>query len=110
MSTPTAIDADRAAGTLAVAWDDGHRSVYSLDQLRWACPCAVCAGEWGSPGMLASLTSLPPEELQLADVHMVGMYAITPVWASGHDSGIYSFDYLRSLCRCEECQGAIEET
>jgi len=28
---------------------------------------------------------------------MVGNYAICPVWASGHDTGIYTFDYLRSL-------------
>jgi DUF971 family protein len=27
----------------------------------------------------------------------VGGYGIQPVWADGHDSGIYSFDYLRKL-------------
>jgi DUF971 family protein len=103
-SNPVAIDADRQAGTLTIAWDDGHQSVYTVSQLRWACPCATCSGEWGRPGVLASLTSLPPDELRLADVHAVGMYAIAPVWASGHDSGIYSFDYLRSLCPCDECR------
>jgi DUF971 family protein len=106
MSDPVAIEADRGAGTLTIAWDDGHQSVYTVDQLRWACPCATCSGEWGRPGVLAALTSLPPEELRLADVRAVGMYAIAPVWASGHDSGIYSFDYLRSLCSCNECRAA----
>lgn len=97
MTHPTAIEADRAAGTLTIAWDNGQRSVYTASQLRWACPCAVCSGEWGRPGVLASLTSLAPDELQLVDVSLVGSYAVCLVWASGHDTGIYTFDYLRSL-------------
>lgn len=97
MAIPVAIEADRAAGTLTIDWADGQRSVYTATQLRWACPCAVCSGEWGRPGVLASLTALPPEEFQLVDVSVVGSYAICPVWASGHATGIYTFDYLRSL-------------
>jgi DUF971 family protein len=88
---------------VTVEWEDGHISTYPAHILRWACPCAVCRGEWGRPGMLASLTSLPPQELQLVDVQAIGSYAIMPVWASGHDQGIYSFEYLRSICPCEEC-------
>jgi DUF971 family protein len=100
---PTDIVADRAAGTLTIGWDDGHASEYDAADLRWACPCAICAGEAGVPGRLATLSSLPPDELSLADVQTVGAYAIMPVWASGHASGIYSFEYLRSLCRCGNC-------
>ncbi len=103
---PTAIEADRAAGLLTIAWEDGHRSVYGMELLRWACPCAECAGEWGRPGRLTGLQSLPPEEYVLEDVHAVGTYAIMPIWASGHRSGIYSFEHLRSICPCAEC-GAI---
>src|SRR5947209_8777455 len=103
MITPTNIDADRAAGTLSITWEDGHQSIYSLVDLRWACPCAVCAGEWGRPGMLVGLDTLPDDELVLEDMHLVGSYAITPTWKSGHASGIYSFDYLRGLCPCDEC-------
>lgn len=101
---PVAIEADRAGGTLSIAWADGHRSVYPVHLLRWSCPCATCSGEWGRPGVLAGLDSLPPEELTLSDVQLVGTYAIMPVWASGHDSGIYSFELLRSLCPCDECR------
>src|SRR5579872_4252884 len=104
MANPVAIEADRAADTLSIEWDDGHSSLYSLRDLRWACPCAVCRGEWGQPGRLDTVTSLPDEELRLVDVHAVGRYAIAPVWASGHDAGIYSFEYLRSLCPCDECR------
>ena len=102
---PTAIEADRARGVVSIEWEDGHRSEYSAAMLRWACPCALCKGEWGRPGVLASISSLPEEELTLTDVQAVGSYAIMPVWASGHAQGIYSWEYLRAICPCEECGG-----
>jgi DUF971 family protein len=104
MNTPTGIEADRAAGTLSITWEDGHHSLYSLADLRWACPCAVCSGEWGRPGVLHAMDRLPDDELQLADMQLVGSYAVMPIWQSGHDSGIYAFDYLRSLCPCPQCR------
>jgi DUF971 family protein len=101
---PREIVADRAAGTLTVVWTDGHVSMYSMPDLRWACPCATCSGEWGRPGVLAGVDRLPDEEFVLSDVHAVGAYAIAPTWASGHSTGIYSFEYLRSICPCESCR------
>jgi DUF971 family protein len=100
---PVSIEADRAAGTLTIDWDDGHHSVYSAEHLRWSCPCAECKGEWGRPGRLAALTTLSPEETTLEDVQAVGSYAIMPIWASGHQTGLYSFDYLRAICPCAQC-------
>jgi DUF971 family protein len=96
-ATPAEIVADRGAGSLTIRWTDGAQTNISASDLRWACPCAVCRGEWGRPGRLAGLSSLPDDELKLVDVKAVGTYAICPVWASGHDSGIYSFEYLRSV-------------
>src|SRR5947209_2670045 len=94
---PKEITADRQAGTISVVWEDGHRSLYTAEQLRWLCPCATCAGEMGRPGLLAGLDRLPAEEFRLEDVRAVGSYAIAPLWGSGHNTGIYSFDYLRSI-------------
>lgn len=98
---PVDITADREAGTLAITWSDGIHSTYALPALRWACPCASCAGEWGQPGRLASLDVLPDDELRLVDLRLVGTYGLTPVWASGHASGIYSFEYLRGMSERE---------
>jgi len=100
---PAAIDADRVAGIVTVDWDDGHRSVYTAEQLRWACPCAECQGEWGRPGRLSTVAELTADEVSLTNVYPVGSYAIAPEWESGHNSGIFSFEYLRSLCRCSQC-------
>ena len=100
---PTRIEADRAAGNISIEWEDGHASRYTVVALRWACPCAECAGEWGRPGRLAAVSELPGDEFRLSDLQAVGQYAVMPVWESGHQSGIYSWEYLRSLCPCPEC-------
>jgi DUF971 family protein len=96
-TTPIEIVADREAGSLTIRWADGAQTVIAAGELRWACPCAICRGEWGRPGRLEGLAALPEDELRLSDVKVVGTYAISPVWASGHDSGIYSFEYLRAM-------------
>ncbi|HLJ68047.1 MAG TPA: DUF971 domain-containing protein [Chloroflexota bacterium] len=95
---PVSIEADRGLQTVTVVWDDGHTCAIASEALRWGCPCALCRGEWGQPGRLDGLTELPADELALADIHLVGGYGLTPVWASGHADGIYTWEYLRSLC------------
>src|SRR4026207_1983865 len=82
--TPTRIHADRAAGTLELEWQDGHRTVYGAHALRWLCPCAFCRGEAGLPGWLDTSPTLTEEQTRLVDVHLVGNYAIAPTWGDGH--------------------------
>lgn len=79
--------------SLRVKWDDGHESLYSWAQLRAACPCAVCR----------DLKKKPPPALPL-EIQPVGRYAVAIRWDDGHATGIFSYDYLRSLCLCEECK------
>jgi DUF971 family protein len=86
-----------------VVWEDGHRSTYSGEQLRWACPCAECRGEGGAAGRLSRVQSLASEELRLQDVSLVGQYALQIAFQSGHATGLYTFSLLRALCACEEC-------
>jgi DUF971 family protein len=40
---------------------------------------------------------LSAEAFRLIRVAQVGGYAVQPVWADGHASGIYSFDYLKRI-------------
>ena len=42
--------------------------------------------------------------LKLEDITPVGGYALGLKWFDGHDSGIYSYAYLRSLCQCAQCK------
>jgi DUF971 family protein len=56
--SPTSFLLDEENRKLYLSWSDGHESVHDWEHLRWACPCAWCAGEGGLPGMLASKQSL----------------------------------------------------
>jgi DUF971 family protein len=51
----------------------------------------------GAPGRLDHLGQLSPEEQTLAEVVLVGQYAVQIGFASGHGTGIYTFRNLRSM-------------
>jgi len=86
-------------GELAIKWDDGGESFIALEKLRRRCPCAGCQGEPDIMGQMRKGPEVPltPSSFQLRRMANVGGYGIQPVWADGHDSGIFSFDYLRKL-------------
>lgn len=96
-SAPVDIELDRGGHRLRFAWADGRRSDYDWEYLRWRCPCAWCAGEGGTPGQLASRNTLTADEIVMADVELVGRYAVKPTWGDQHDTGIYTFRVLRGL-------------
>jgi DUF971 family protein len=84
---------------LAIKWEDGAESFIALESLRRACPCAGCMGERDVMGQLhkGPDTPLSPRSFQLTGIANVGGYGITPIWADGHRTGIYSFEYLARL-------------
>ncbi len=86
-------------GELALAWSDGLESYLSLERLRRACPCAACQGEPDVTGHIERPTPRPlgPRAAELLRYEIVGGYALQLYWADGHNTGIYTFDYLRSL-------------
>jgi len=83
---------------LAIVWNDGAESYFKLEILRRACPCAACGGE---PDVLGNISrphvNYNEKSFQLAGFQLVGGYALQPHWADGHNTGIYSFTYLRRL-------------
>ena len=90
----------QAVGTeLAVKWQDGSESFIPLEKLRRACPCAGCKGETDIMGNLYKnpSRSLSAQAFNLVRVEQIGTYAIKPVWGDGHQSGIFSFDYLERV-------------
>lgn len=83
---------------LAIRWQDGKESYFSLEMLRRNCPCARCAGEGDliQPAQ-ASKHVYTPQSFILQKMEPVGGYAISLHWADGHATGIYSWAYLREL-------------
>jgi DUF971 family protein len=83
---------------LAIRWNDGTESYFDLKFLRRACPCAACGGE---PDVLGNISrpnvNYSDDSFRLAGFNLVGGYAVQPRWGDGHETGIYSFQYLRRL-------------
>ncbi|MDT5158390.1 MAG: hypothetical protein QOH51_2747 [Acidobacteriota bacterium] len=84
---------------LRVTWADGRECRYGAPQLRRLCPCAQCVNEFTGERVLKA--EAVPEDLRIGDVNVVGRYALTFHWSDGHDTGIYSFRYLREICEGE---------
>jgi DUF971 family protein len=105
---PTGITLDKEKHELRISWADEHMSVYPLDALREACPCAVCRGGHELMGREhdPNLIELKPaRSYRVEKIQQVGNYAIQLWWDDGHGAGIYTWDYLRRICPCPDCAG-----
>ena len=112
---PFKVRVDKSGGTgMEIDWRDGHKSRWTFAWLRNACPCATCHDERDKAGRkpgepkpkAASLLQMYEAPARPKEVTPVGRYALKFAWNDGHESGIYSWDYLRRVCNCEQCTGA----
>ena len=92
-------DMRQIGAELAIKWDDGGESFIGLEKLRRSCPCAGCKGEKDIMGNVYKNPERPlgAEAFRLERIEAVGGYAIQPVWADGHATGLYPFEYLKAL-------------
>lgn len=86
---------------LRIEWADGHVSEYPPRYLRIACPCAGCIEEMTGRPLLDPSTVAP--DIWPRAISYVGRYALKFDFSDGHDTGIYTFELLRDLCRCDAC-------
>ena len=85
--------------TLRVDWGGGEVVEYPLHFLRRECPCAHCKGE-NILGKVYKPVLLPTYVEGMNDLigaSPVGGYAVQLQWGDGHDTGIYTWAYLRLL-------------
>jgi len=82
--------------TLRITWADARECSYKSVDLRRECPCAQCVNEWTGERVLKPESI--GEAIEIRDLSLVGRYAINFRWSDGHETGIYSFRYLRELC------------
>jgi DUF971 family protein len=99
LPTPTEI---RRLGVhaLRIVWADGHESEYRNDFLRQRCPCAECRER---PVRTLPVVNDGGDALYPVQIGVVGRYALSIQWSDGHDTGIYSYQTLRGLCPCAQC-------
>ncbi len=103
--SPAKIDLHRGDGYLEITWQDDKVCRYPLSQLREACPCVQCRGGHANMGKANNPSNIlelkPSRSYGVEQIDVVGNYAIQPLWDDGHQTGIYSWEYLRDLCPVE---------
>lgn len=83
---------------LCVVWSEGKESYFNLEKLRRLCPCAACAGEPNATGKtIKPHITYNDQSFICKGYQIVGGYALQPFWGDGHQTGLYSWNYLRSL-------------
>lgn len=106
---------------LEIVWADGATSTFPARLLRENCPCATCIGKRGDTShdkplsgkqtLLRVIEADIATECNLVEIRLVGNYAVSFIWGDGHDSGIYTYQYLRELdpyraCQKSSCDGS----
>ena len=80
---------------LSIKWSDDAETRYNAVDLRRNCPCASCVNEWTGQKILNDESI--PEDLTITTISIVGRYALNFHFSDGHNTGIFSFAYLRKL-------------
>ena len=91
--TPVEIRLHQRSRLLELSFDDGQRFELSYEFLRVFTPSAEARGH--APGQ--ETLQVGKRDVDILRVEPVGNYAIRPVFSDGHDSGLYSWDYLYDI-------------
>ena len=92
---PTALTVHQASRVLEVAFDDGAAFRIPFELMRVYSPSAEVQGH--GPGQEVLQTG--KREVGIDEIQAVGHYAVQPRFTDGHDTGIFSWDYLYKLGR-----------
>ena len=88
---PTTITLQKASRSLRLGYADGHEFVLPAEYLRVLSPSAEVRGH-GNPVLQTG-----KKEVALSAVETAGRYALKLTFDDGHDSGLYTWDYLYQL-------------
>jgi DUF971 family protein len=83
---------------LLIEWSDGQRRRYTVRELRDHCPCATCREKRNHPApLLPVLSPTEAQPLRIQSMKPVGAYAYGVAFSDGHNTGIFSYELLRTL-------------
>lgn len=91
--TPTDLTVHGQSRVLEVGFSDGARFRIPFELMRVYSPSAEVQGH--GPGQETLQTG--KRDIELVALDPVGNYAVQPRFSDGHDTGIYSWDYLYFL-------------
>lgn len=90
---PTEITLHQKSQELEITFDDGNRFRLTCEFLRVHSPSAEVRGH--GPGQ--EVLQVGKREVNITALEPVGAYAIKPTFSDGHDTGLYSWEYLHDL-------------
>jgi len=90
---PTEITLHQASRVLEISFADGKTFRLPCEFLRVYSPSAEVRGH--GPGQ--EVLQVGKKEVEITELEPVGLYAVRPKFSDGHDTGIYSWDYLYTL-------------
>lgn len=90
---PTAITLHQKSRRLEIAFEDGVHFELPFEFLRVFSPSAEVRGH--EPGQ--EVLQLGKQDVTITELRPVGNYGICPTFSDGHDTGIYTWDYLYEL-------------
>ncbi|HEX2760255.1 MAG TPA: DUF971 domain-containing protein [Rhizomicrobium sp.] len=90
---PTEIRLNPARDILTIAFDNDQRFELRAEYLRVESPSAEVRGHGGGPKQIV----LGKRDVKISGLEPVGNYALRIGFDDGHDSGLFSWDYLRKL-------------
>ena len=90
---PTEIKLHQQSRVMDVAFNDDSRFSLPFEYLRVFSPSAEVRGH--GPGQ--EVLQVGKKNIDIKNIEPVGQYAVVLVFSDGHDSGIYSWDYLYDL-------------
>ena len=80
---------------ILITWNDDSRSVMAACELRWHCPCAQCVDEMSGKRLLRNKEDY--QRVLIKQMEPVGRYALRFLFSDRHNTGIYSYSYLKTL-------------
>ena len=97
---PVSLEKSKDGRGLQIGWSDGQIRRYFVAELRRECPCASCrekarAAAEKPPELLPVIANPQGEPLTIVQMEPLGQYAYTIIFSDGHNTGIYTFDFLR---------------
>lgn len=90
---PTDITLHQGSRKLEVAFDNGSQFEFPCEYLRVYSPSAEVRGHGAGQEVLQT----GKEDVNIVGIEPVGQYAIKLTFSDGHDTGLYSWDYLYDL-------------
>jgi DUF971 family protein len=93
MVQPTDIVAHTQSKQLEIAFDSGERFRIPFELLRVYSPSAEVQGH--GPGQEVLQTG--KRQVSIMSLEPVGLYALKPTFTDGHDSGLFTWEYLHHL-------------